>query len=281
MTSFIERFPDAAELLCGRRPENFPFERLADLGRLVAWMVAPAQDDLIEIGAKSAVALGVRETLKRRNPDLLGRDPDSFLADVMARHFTAEFVVDTLILWPPFDWETEFENQWYYGATATCVAQFLLQISQHGSSPSQASMNRAINFVCLGGYAVEDGYEQSHATVRACWKDHAIATPMQLATEQSGIMYPSFSFSTYYLWLFYKSTLLFERMNRLFSVARSIQEKLLNILPQETSQKFVFPKFPDFVSAEPTSFPEFTERQLKIIRSYRAPVPGGRQSAKR
>jgi hypothetical protein len=258
---------DLISLVCLYRKEKYIFERHLALLTFGLWAIEPNDPAFIRHGRIVGAAQIVKSRLQKD-----GQRSQAQQQAFLDNEFSSNAIVSALLSPPiigPFGEELELRQ--FDLALATNIARTFLQAPSSRLTSKRPSLNKAIHFITNGGFG--SSYKFSPATIKKRWTTFAVTAPFFLAEEPSALKIIGHAPDTP-RWLVSAKNL-FARtaaLREYFGMAKTLQDCFSSKLDPKSRTRFRFTSFPSQIAPVPLEFPPFSQDQLRLYQSYRAPT---------
>lgn len=255
---------DLISLVCLYRKENYAFERHLALLTFGLWVIEPNDPTFVRHGRIVGAAQIVKSLIARRS--------HSQKKVFLEKEFSSEIIASALLSPPvigPFG--EELEHRKFDLELAANIAQTFLLAPTSRLTSKRPSLNKAIHFIANGGFGAN--YKFAPATIKKQWISYAATAPFLLAEETCTLRIIGHAPDTPN-WL-KSAKALFANLSELreyFGVAKAIQDDFSSKLDPKSRKRFQFTAFPTRVVSVPVDFPVFSDDELRLYQSYRAPT---------
>jgi hypothetical protein len=254
--------------ICGNRAEKFPFEKIVALITFSVWLRWPDKPEVVRQGRLVAIAHvilalheGALPTGKKR------QTVQKIIDEAFDPLDTAEALVQREL--ECGFWE-QFEDQLPEYGDVESIAKFIISCPKEYSP----SLNKALFFISEGGFAENDDYKPSIATLKKSWVMYAPQAAFFLAEElcleagQITMLPPDDGNSIDIARDFLKEQ---AKVRSFFGKVRYLQSLLHSRLDKISQNRFSFVTFPDNIKSVTTDLPILADWQVEIVRNYKAP----------
>jgi hypothetical protein len=257
---------DLISLVCLFRKETYAFERYLALLTFSLWVLEPNDPTFVRHGRIVGAAQIVKSLLQKKR-QISQSQQKAFLE----REFSSDAIASALLSPPvigPFG--EELEPRKFDLELAASIADTFLHAPPSRLTSKRPSLNKAIHFIANGGFG--PSYKFAPATIKKQWVAYGVTVPFFMAEELTDLKLLGHAPDTPE-WLKSSKSLLTQvaALREYFGIAKTIQDNFSSKLDPKSKARFHFRSFPTQVVPEPLEVPVFTDDQLTLYQSYRAP----------
>jgi hypothetical protein len=266
------------EIICGIRPERYPFQRYVALMVFSTWSAWPDASNVVELAETVAAARLVLEV--NRNRIRVPKEKRKILIDqISSMAFSttraAEALAEPCLDARFFDCSAKARHYiWDVGVVAAFFLKCPLDM--------KPSLNKAFYFIDEGGFSDffsigkgqrQKPYKISIASLKQSWSKLAPSSSFSCSAQCLNLeaiydLPPDGDGSIRIARRLLKND---NKLKLYFGTARYIQDELLNRLDHTSRDKFPFVEFPNSIISIPLVALPFERDQLDLLKKYRAP----------